>query len=109
MRVLTYIACIFMPLQFLAISIPNSTSNYDITTFIILFIGFILVLYNFKIQSKLLICLLIFLIVQIITYLYFGIAPFGRFFSASIWLSLLLIIIVNGEKMFTTIQILYFI
>ena len=98
MRALTYIACIFMPLQFLAIRIPNSTSNYDITNFIILFIGFILVLYNFKIQSKLLICLLIFLIVQIITYLYFGIAPFGRFFSASIWLSSLLILIVNGEK-----------
>ena len=79
MNILVYTSLIFWPLQFL--SIDFFTSSYDITALIFVCIGFLLMFYHFKINVNLIIILLLFTIIQIVTFLLLGAAPTYRFIS----------------------------
>ena len=103
MNILVYTSLIFFPLQIL--SIDFFTSSYDITALIFVCICFLLIFYNFKINVNLLIVLLIFTIIQIITFLLIGSAPLYRFFSGLIWIGSLLLLLLNGNKNFEELDL----
>jgi hypothetical protein len=96
MNILVYTSLIFWPLQFL--SIDFFTSSYDITALIFVCIGFLLMFYHFKINVNLIIILLLFTIIQIVTFLLLGAAPTYRFISGLIWIGSLLLLLANGNK-----------
>tara|TARA_B110000444_G_C18844974_1_gene601311 strand:- start:1069 stop:2289 length:1221 start_codon:yes stop_codon:yes gene_type:complete len=96
MNYLVYAGLLFFPLQFLSIDV--ATSSYDISVFIFIIIGFILLFYQFKININLVIILSIFTLLQVIIFIIVGEAPGKRFISGLIWIGCLLLLLVNGNK-----------
>ena len=96
MNYLVYAGLLFFPLQFLSIDV--ATSSYDISVFIFIIIGFILLFYQFKININLVIILSIFTLLQIIIFIIVGEAPGKRLISGLIWIGCLLLLLVNGNK-----------
>lgn len=90
------LAIILFPFQNLAISL--ATSKYDLTCFILLFIGIYYTFKNSKINSKTFYFLCSFLLFQFFIFSFLSITPFYRFISALGWLGGLLLIIFIAPK-----------
>jgi hypothetical protein len=93
----TYIivlAIILFPLQKLAILLMGS--RYDLTAFILLFLGiYSFIFYKNSIESK--IYALLFFSTQILTFTLINAAPYYRFISGMVWLGGLLLLLIGGK------------
>ena len=100
-----YAAVVFFPLQYFAIRF--FTSAYDITS-LLLIINVLLVSISSFYVSKNNNYSLIFVITECLVVLIFNIGPYYRFLSGILWLSALLLIITNGEKIINILKRLCF-
>ncbi len=94
-NLLIYTAVFLFPFQLLAIKF--FTGAYDLTSLLLISNIILLSISNFYTNKKTLIALSAFIILQCIIVYVFNIGPYYRFLSGIIWLSALLLIILNGE------------
>jgi len=94
-NVILIMAIILFPLQKIAILLMGS--RYDLTAFMLLFLSlYSYIFFNKSTLSK--IIFLSFFAIQILTTLYFNIAPYYRFISGIVWLGGLLLLILGGKN-----------
>ena len=94
-NVLIYLAVMFFPLQFLAIRF--FTGAYDITSLLFISNILLVLISGLYMNKKILIIISLFIILQCLTVIYFNIGPYYRFISGIIWLSSLVLILINGN------------
>lgn len=89
-----FLAILLFPLQKLAILLMGS--RYDLTAFILLFLGiFSFLFYKNSTESK--IYALLFFSTQILTFTLINSAPYYRFISGMVWLGGLLLLLIGGK------------
>ena len=88
-------AIILFPLQKLAILLVGS--RYDLTAFVLLFLGIYSVLF-YRNSTKSKIFILLFFSIQILSFILINTAPYYRFISGMVWLGGLLLLIVGAKN-----------
>jgi hypothetical protein len=88
-------SCIFLPLQIYSLSIASS--RFDLTIFFVIFFIICQIKY-IKLDPKKICFFTLFSLLVFLNNIYLNISPLSRFFSAFLWLSFLLIIILFGDK-----------
>ncbi len=94
-NLLVYFGVLLFPFQFLAVRF--FTGAYDIASLLLISNILLVIISGMYINKKVLIIISSFIIIQCIIVIYFNIGPSYRFISGIIWLSALLLIIVNGN------------
>tara|TARA_B100001750_G_C15515508_1_gene606788 strand:- start:2580 stop:3809 length:1230 start_codon:yes stop_codon:yes gene_type:complete len=95
---LIMLSIVFLPLQNLGLSFFGS--RYDITSFILLFLTFILAINNGKMEKNTILFMFLFIYTQFFIFAINGTTPFYRTFSGMVWAGGLLLLILTRDRIY---------
>ena len=90
------IAAMFL-IGFQYFALPFYTSRYDISSFLLLFSAVIATKNSKSMSNTLIILLIIFILIELVKYLYFQTAPLHRMFSGFVWMGGLILILIKKD------------